>query len=112
MLYLELSHFARVAKSESSGAVGELKFCWDSIQNLMGEEATMPYYKGVLDGLIAAGDSEGAGYVADRLLRLKTRLRKELPERNVTRNILLATWNLREFGRNQKCGVRLEESLL
>lgn len=72
----------------------------------------MPYYKGVLDGLIASGDSRGAGYVADRLLRLKTRLRKELPERNVTRSILLATWNLREFGRNQKCGVRLEESLL
>jgi endonuclease/exonuclease/phosphatase family metal-dependent hydrolase len=72
----------------------------------------MPYYKGVLDGLIAAGDSRSAGYVADRLLRLKTRLRKELPERNVSHSILLATWNLREFGRNEKCGIRLEESLL
>src|SRR5271163_1793326 len=72
----------------------------------------MPYYKGVLDRLIAAGDSRSAGYVADRLLRLKTRLRKELPDRNVSHSILLATWNLREFGRNEKCGIRLEESLL
>jgi endonuclease/exonuclease/phosphatase family metal-dependent hydrolase len=35
-----------------------------------------------------------------------------LPPRNVTSSILLATWNLREFGRNQKCGRRLPESLL
>jgi len=72
----------------------------------------MPYYKGVLDGLISAGFSSTARDVADRLLRLRTRLRKEVPERNIARSILLATWNLREFGRNEKCGVRLEESLL
>ena len=72
----------------------------------------MPYYKGVLDGLIEAGYPEAARDVADRLLRLRTKLKKQLPERNVSRSILLATWNLREFGRNQKCGTRLEESLL
>jgi endonuclease/exonuclease/phosphatase family metal-dependent hydrolase len=72
----------------------------------------MPYYKGVLDGLCEQGYSADAQDVADRLLRLRTKLKNELPERNVTSSILMATWNLREFGRNQKCGLRLEESLL
>lgn len=72
----------------------------------------MPYYKGVLDELIDEGFPEDARDVAERLLRLRTRLKNELPERNVSRSILLATWNLREFGRNQKCGKRLNESLL
>jgi endonuclease/exonuclease/phosphatase family metal-dependent hydrolase len=72
----------------------------------------MPYYKGVLDALIEAGYQETARDVADRLLRLRTKLRNELPPRNVNSSILLATWNLREFGRNQKCGRRLDESLL
>ena len=72
----------------------------------------MPYYKGVLDALKDAGHEDAAKDVAERLLRLRTRLRKEVSERNVTRSILLATWNIREFGRNQKCGRRLDESLL
>jgi endonuclease/exonuclease/phosphatase family metal-dependent hydrolase len=72
----------------------------------------MPYYKGTLDELIAAGYPGAARDVADRLLRLRTRLHHDLPERNVTRSILLATWNLREFGRNEKRGRRLDESLL
>jgi len=72
----------------------------------------MPYYKGVIDGLIEAGFPKAARDVADRLLRLRTRLRNELPARNVTQSLLLATWNLREFGANQKYGRRLEESLL
>jgi endonuclease/exonuclease/phosphatase family metal-dependent hydrolase len=72
----------------------------------------MPYYKGVIDGLTALG-CEGEGQkVAERLLRLRTRLKKEIPERNVNRSILLATWNLREFGRNEKYGRRLDESVL
>jgi hypothetical protein len=70
----------------------------------------MPYYKGVLDELIDEGFPEDARDVADHLLRLRTRLKNELPERNVTRSILLATWNLREFGRNQKCGYSQAES--
>jgi exonuclease III len=72
----------------------------------------MPYYKGVIDRLIQTGYPDTARDVADRLLRLRTRLRKELPVRNVSQSILLATWNLREFGRNKMFGDRLEESLL
>lgn len=72
----------------------------------------MPYYKPVLDELVGSGLSHVAGDVADRLLRLRTQLHREIPQRNVTESILLATWNLREFGRNQKCGSRLSESLL
>jgi endonuclease/exonuclease/phosphatase family metal-dependent hydrolase len=72
----------------------------------------MPYYKGVLDELIADGHAVTARDVANRVLRLRNQLKKELPERNVARSILMATWNLREFGRNQKCGIRLNESLL
>jgi hypothetical protein len=30
----------------------------------------------------------------------------------VTKSILVATWNIREFGRNEKCGIRLPESIL
>jgi endonuclease/exonuclease/phosphatase family metal-dependent hydrolase len=72
----------------------------------------MPYYKKVIDSLKAEGHEPHARDVADRLLRLRTKLRKDLPERNVDRSILVATWNLREFGRNEKFGKRLAESLL
>lgn len=72
----------------------------------------MPYYKGVIDELIESGYSKAASGVADRLLRLRTRLKKAIPQRNVSESVLIATWNIREFGRNQKCGVRLPESLL
>jgi endonuclease/exonuclease/phosphatase family metal-dependent hydrolase len=68
----------------------------------------MPFYKTVLDKL----DKRSASQVADSLLRLRNRLKKEIPQRNVLKSVLIATWNLREFGANQKCGKRLEESLL
>jgi endonuclease/exonuclease/phosphatase family metal-dependent hydrolase len=77
-----------------------------------GKVINLPYYKGVIDELTRAGHERHAQDVADLLLRLRTRLRKALPERNVDRSILLATWNLREFGRNEKFGKRLPESLL
>jgi endonuclease/exonuclease/phosphatase family metal-dependent hydrolase len=69
----------------------------------------MPYYIDVLNPLILH-HPDRARDVATRLLRLRNQLRKELPERNVTSSILIATWNLREFGRNEKCGSRLDES--
>jgi endonuclease/exonuclease/phosphatase family metal-dependent hydrolase len=74
----------------------------------------MPYYKGTIDQLEAAGESATARDVANRLLQLRNRLNNPevLPQRNVSKTILMATWNLREFGRNQKCGERLPESLL
>jgi endonuclease/exonuclease/phosphatase family metal-dependent hydrolase len=68
----------------------------------------MPFYKGVLDGLTP----ETASQVAERLLRLRRNLEKEIPGRNVLDSVLVATWNLREFGANRKCGRRLEESIL
>src|SRR5262245_59338353 len=72
----------------------------------------MPYYKGVLDDLIRDGFARDARAVAGRLLSLRHRLKKTIPPRNVLSSILLATWNLREFGADHKQGRRLDESLL
>jgi hypothetical protein len=72
----------------------------------------VPYYKGVLDGLIAGGHVDQARDIAGRLLSLRHRLSKELPERNVLSSVLIATWNIREFGGDHKFGKRLDESLL
>jgi exonuclease III len=70
----------------------------------------MPYYKSLFDEFTAACDSAGALRAASRLLSLRGQLDK-LPPRTVSERLLLATWNLREFGRNQKYGPRLPESL-
>ena len=72
----------------------------------------MPFYKTVFDGFKATGDDVSSKRAARALLDLRTQLRRELPQRNVTDSILLATWNLREFGANSKFGKRLDESLL
>jgi exonuclease III len=69
----------------------------------------MPYYRSLFDGL--SGDSIAAERVARRLLTLRNQLTRELPRRTVSETLLLASWNLREFGRNQKYGVRMQESL-
>src|SRR5207245_8635315 len=39
------------------------------------------------------------------------RLRKEVPPRTVEETLLLASWNIREFGRNKMFGRRLNESI-
>src|SRR5262245_9633545 len=72
----------------------------------------MPYYKGVLDQLIKDGHKEDAQKVAERLLMLRNRLENQLPQRNTLSSLLLATWNLRELGADEKFGTRLDESLL
>ena len=36
--------------------------------------------------------------VVDRLLTLREQLKKEVPEKTATQTLLLATWNIREFG--------------
>ena len=72
----------------------------------------MPYYKGVIDQVKVEAGVRTARKVASQLLSLRNRLKQDIPQRNVTDSILLATWNIREFGRNQKAGVRLPESLL
>lgn len=47
-------------------------------------ESTMPYYKGVIDALIANRHDDEAKSVAERLLRLRSRLTKQIPARNVS----------------------------
>lgn len=44
--------------------------------------------------------------VVDRLLMLRAQLAEEVPEKTATETLLIATWNIREFGEK-----RLEESL-
>jgi len=72
----------------------------------------MPFYKGVLDELIRQGHASEAREVAGRLLSLRHRLQKQIPQRNAQSSVLIATWNIREFGADAKFGTRLDESLL
>ena len=44
--------------------------------------------------------------IVERLLKLRAQLAEEVPEKTATETLLIATWNIREFGDN-----RLEESL-
>ena len=64
----------------------------------------MPFYQEINQ------KSEEGRRTADRLLALKNALREELPHRTIGRTLLLATWNLREFG-DSKTGVRGNEPL-
>lgn len=48
--------------------------------------------------------------VLDRLLTLKAALNKAVPTRTLSGTLLLATWNIREFGKS-KMGVRGDEPL-
>src|SRR5215831_3177815 len=71
----------------------------------------MPYYKGLFDSFSGGQDSPARRRAAAGLLSLRRRLRKEIPPRTVEETLLLATWNLREFGRNKMYGPRLDESI-
>jgi endonuclease/exonuclease/phosphatase family metal-dependent hydrolase len=64
----------------------------------------MPFYK-----TINASTPEGRR-TAEGLLRLRTELDKAIPTKTVDPTLLLATWNLREFG-GTKSGGREKESL-
>lgn len=73
----------------------------------------MPYYKGTLDALEALKRPEAAKRVGGRILKLRRELSKQgVPPRNLSKTLLLATWNVREFGKNAKFGARTPESLL
>src|SRR5262245_997769 len=72
----------------------------------------MPYYKRVLDQLVSDGHTTDAQEVAKRLLSLRNRLKKQVPQRNALSSLIMATWNLRELGADVKFGTRLDESLL
>ena len=71
----------------------------------LSEEERMPYYTKI-DGRTALGKRTAEG-----LLRLKDGLdRAGIPERRVDGTLMLATWNLREFG-DGKFGLRDTEAL-
>lgn len=71
----------------------------------------MPYYKGLFDTYPRNVESDARKRAAAGLLSLRRRLRKEIPPRTVEETLLLATWNIREFGRNKMFGPRLDESI-
>lgn len=69
----------------------------------------MPFYKDFFDGLPTAADRRRC---AGGLLRLKRQIRSQgVPQRLADRNLLLATWNIRELGANRKFGARSAESI-
>jgi endonuclease/exonuclease/phosphatase family metal-dependent hydrolase len=47
----------------------------------------------------------------ERLLKLREKLRKDIPARQMESTLLLATWNIREFGADQKYGKRSDEAM-
>src|SRR5436190_22500427 len=71
----------------------------------------MPTDKPLFDHFSSGGDDDTARRVPRTLLTLRNQLRRDLPSRNLDETLLLASWNLREFGRNQKYGQRLPESI-
>jgi len=71
----------------------------------------MPHYKEIFDSLSAKQHSYAKKRIAAGLLSLRRRLRKEIPPRTVEETLLLASWNIREFGRNAMFGRRLDESI-
>jgi endonuclease/exonuclease/phosphatase family metal-dependent hydrolase len=71
----------------------------------------MPIYNKLFNEFSAKGDEARAERAARGLLKLRNQLRRELPPRNLDESLLLASWNLREFGRNQKYGPRMPEAI-
>jgi endonuclease/exonuclease/phosphatase family metal-dependent hydrolase len=71
----------------------------------------MPHYKEIFDSLSLRQNSNTKKRVAAGLLSLRRRLRKKIPPRTVEQTLLLASWNIREFGRNSMFGRRLDESI-
>jgi hypothetical protein len=56
----------------------------------------MAYYPKLKSGFIPA---ERRNHVIDKLLNLKTQLDSEIPDKNLEKHLLLATWNIRDFGK-------------
>src|SRR3954470_15588974 len=72
---------------------------------------SMPLYKDLFDSFPENRDTPNRRRAAAGLLSLRRRLRKEIPPRTVEETLLLATWNIREFGRNEMFGARIAESI-
>lgn len=73
---------------------------------------TMPFYQNLrVWRSDTEAEKEGKARACERLLALKDAMSKDgLPSRLLEDNLILATWNLREFG-GSKYGGRLKESL-
>ena len=57
----------------------------------------MPYYTPIK----RVKDKEESIRIADRLLALRSQLNRQIPQKTATETLLLATWNIREFGDNR-----------
>ncbi len=64
----------------------------------------MPHYKEIFDTLSGRQVTHTKKRIAAGLLSLRRRLRKEIPVRTVEETLPLASWNIREFGRNAMFG--------
>ncbi|OYW74362.1 MAG: hypothetical protein B7Z37_18125 [Verrucomicrobia bacterium 12-59-8] len=64
----------------------------------------MPFYNNL------KSEEEADRRTAEGLLRLKTQIDTEVPQKDLDKHLLVATWNLREFGA-AKYGPRTTESL-
>jgi exonuclease III len=58
----------------------------------------MPYYKSIK----SIRDEEERLRITDKLLILRSQLDKQIPQKTATDTLLLATWNIREFGANRR----------
>ncbi|MCG9895066.1 MAG: endonuclease/exonuclease/phosphatase family protein, partial [Fimbriimonadaceae bacterium] len=68
----------------------------------------MPFYS----GLRAAVGPDRTPFVVERLQALRAQLRAEIPVRSITDDLMLATWNVRDFGGSRlNPQPRLPESL-
>ena len=65
----------------------------------------MPFYKDLKK--LKKSERE---FICNKLLQLRSNLDKSIPQKTVSENLLLATWNIREFATKNKGGERLEES--
>ncbi|WEA01836.1 endonuclease/exonuclease/phosphatase family protein [Mucilaginibacter sp. SJ] len=57
----------------------------------------MAYYPKLKTNFIPA---ERRNHIIDKLLALKTQLDEEIPDKNLEKHLLLATWNIRDFGKD------------
>lgn len=48
--------------------------------------------------------------IIENIQRLKTALNEQVPVKDLESNLLIATWNIREFGKNKKA-IRMKETL-
>lgn len=68
------------------------------------------YLNPLKDQLLFIEDKEDRDVVIDNIIKLRKSLSTKMPEKKLTGNLILGTWNIREFG-NTRYGGRMTESL-